>query len=151
MGGKSKSSSSQTSKALTQNANQQGNQAPANILSLNAGDNYKSNTKVSLTLNQTETDYGAIEAAGYAVNRSIELSEAALDYYDRINSRALLEVSGANQRSVLEVSAANERALGFANDALAMVAESEDQQNFQSVLKWAIVGGGVFMVLKVIK
>jgi hypothetical protein len=88
MGGKSSSSSSQSTSAKTTNTNLQGNSAPISIPSVDIKGGKYTNANVNLRVNQREsytmTDYGAIEAAADSVNKSIDLSNNALDYYDKI-------------------------------------------------------------------
>ena len=147
MGGKSSSKSSQSTSAKTANTNQQGNTAPISIPTVDIKGGKYTTAKVNLSLDQskkyTVTDHGAIEGAAAAVNKSIELSSAALSYYDKINERSLKEVAGAN-----------EGVLSFAQSAIDQVKEAnktEDSQNYQSLIKWVVIGGGLVIVFKTVK
>lgn len=151
MGGKSSSKSSQSTSAKTANTNQQGNTAPISIPTVDIKGGKYTTANVNLRLDQskkydirnTVTDHGAIEGAAGAVNKSIELSSAALSYYDKINERSLKEVVGAN-----------EGVLSFAQSAIDQIKEAnktEDSQNYQSLIKWVVIGGGLVIVFKTVK
>lgn len=151
MGGKSSSKSSQSTSAKTANTNQQGNTAPISIPTVDIKGGKYTTANVNLRLDQskkydirnTVTDHGAIEGAAAAVNKSIELSSAALSYYDKINERSLKEVAEAN-----------EGVLSFAQSAIDQVKEAnktEDSQNYQSLIKWVVIGGGLVIVFKTVK
>lgn len=158
MGGKSKSSSSQSTSAKTANTNQQGNTAPIAMPNIDIKGGKYTQADVDLIVDQsksyTMTDYGAIEAAGGAVNKSIELSNNALDYYDKINERSLAEVAGANEgvlsfaeQAIGQVKAANDQVLSF----IAQEIDSEDSQNYQQLVKWAVVGVAVVAAAQAMK
>lgn len=153
MGGKSSSSAEETTTATTTNTNQQGNTAPINtaaasgkksVLSATTGQfapivTSGKNSRGNITL----SDMGAIEAAGQAVNASIELSNNALDRIERVNSQSILQA----QQSSAGV-------YDFARQSIATIeeaGESEDQQNFNNLLKWAVVAAGLYLVSKAYK
>jgi len=134
MGGKSKSSSSKSTTASTQNLNAQGNTAPISVPSVEVkGGKYTRATinqdlskKYDVEVNNTVTDFGAVQGA-------IDLSMGALDNYEKINKRALDGVAGANE-GVLE----------FAGAAIAEVSEamrSDDADNYNNLIKWVVIGG----------
>lgn len=146
MGGKSSSKSSQSTSAKTANTNQQGNTAPISIPTVDIEGGKYTTANVNLRVDQRKsykmTDFGAIEAAGGAVNKSIELSNNALNYYDKINERSLAEVAGSYEgvlsfadQAIGQVKAANDQALSF----IAQEIDSEDSQNYQQLVKWAVV------------
>lgn len=158
MGGKSKSSSSQSTSAKTANTNQQGNTAPISIPTIDIKGGKYTKANVNLKVDQRKTfrmtDHGAIDAAGEAVNKSIALSNNALDYYDRINERSLAEVAGAHEgvlsfadQAIGQVKAANDQALSF----IAQEIDSEDSQDYQQLMKWAVVAVAVVAAARVIK
>lgn len=140
MGGKSSSKASTSTTAKTTNSNQQGNTAPISTPSISIGGgkyvtaNVKVNTDQSKVYNikNTLTDFGA-------VNKSIALSADALRYYDKINSRSLLEMA--------KVSGG---AYEFAERALELVGESkkpDDTQNYKTLVKWGVLGVGLVLII----
>lgn len=141
MGGKSSSKASTSTTAKTDNTNQQGNTAPISTpkISIGGGKYVTASVKVSTDQSKTNnirntfTDFGA-------VNKSIELSADALKYYDKMNSRSLLEMS-KNSSGAFE----------FAERALEIVGESkepDDTQNYQALLKWGAFSLSLYILGK---
>lgn len=124
MGGGSKSKTRSATQTPTNYSNYQGNTAPvkANNISLSAGESLiHSNVHVNNTTNYsiTNTDFGAIEAAGEVALRSIESNENT--------SRDALNLA------VQFAMDSNKKAYDFASQV-----EDESEDKIQNLTKWGL-------------
>jgi len=104
---------------------------------------------VTTTHSTTTTDHGATAAAartaGQGINLALETSLGALDYYDKVNSRALDKMSGVMGDVMKSNSLNTSAALSFADG----ITRTDDSQNFNYYIKWAAVAAAGYLILKV--